>query len=301
MAIFFATVLGFLVGVGRLSSNLLVRWLCTAYVELFRNIPLLLQIFFWYFAILSPLPNPKQSITFLAETSFLNNRGLYMPQPLFEDGFGFVFAAIIIVSVGAFFLQAWAKKRQEQTGQQFPVFSTFLAAFIFIPLVIFFIVGSPLSWELPIHKGFNIVKGTGMWLPPEFVALLLALSIYTASFIAEVVRAGILSVSHGQTEAASAVGLKQGLVLRLVLIPQSLRVIIPPLTNQYLNLTKNSSLAIAIAYPEIVSVFTGTSLNQTGQEIEIIFMTMMFYLSVCLLIALFMNWYNKRTALIKER
>ncbi|WOV91053.1 MAG: amino acid ABC transporter permease [Candidatus Zeuxoniibacter abyssi] len=301
LAIFFATVLGFLVGVGRLSSNLLVRWLCTAYVELFRNIPLLLQIFFWYFAILSPLPNPKQSITFLAETSFLNNRGLYMPQPLFEDGFGFVFAAIIIVSVGAFFLQAWAKKRQEQTGEQFPVFSTFLAAFIFIPLVIFFIVGSPLSWELPIHKGFNIVKGTGMWLPPEFVALLLALSIYTASFIAEVVRAGILSVSHGQTEAASAVGLKQGLVLRLVLIPQSLRVIIPPLTNQYLNLTKNSSLAIAIAYPEIVSVFTGTSLNQTGQEIEIIFMTMMFYLSVCLLIALFMNWYNKRTALIKER
>ncbi len=301
LGIFFATILGFFVGVGRLSANFLVRWLCTSYVELFRNIPLLLQIFFWYFAVLSQLPGPKQSITFFYETGYLSKRGLYMPQPLFEDGFGFVWITLIAVIVGAFCLNTWAKKRQEQTGLQFPVFLTSLTALIFVPLVVFFIVGAPLSWELPVLKGFNIIKGTGMWLPPEFIALLLALSVYTASFIAEVVRAGILSVSHGQTEAASAAGLKQSLVLRLVLIPQAMRVIIPPLTNQYLNLTKNSSLAVAIAYPEIVSVFTGTSLNQTGQEIEIIFMTMMFYLSVCLLIALIMNWYNKKTSLVKER
>ncbi|HEB69240.1 MAG TPA: amino acid ABC transporter permease [Desulfobulbus sp.] len=297
LGIICATILGFIVGVARLSSNWLVSKIAAIYIETFRNLPLLLQIFFWYFAVLRALPSPRQSLH-LGERFFLNIRGIYLPRPIFEDGFGWVTATCIVVILGIILLKLWANKRQEETGQQFPVLLTSIGLLLTLPTLVYFAVGAPLEWELPVLKGFNF-RG-GITVIPELAALLVALTIYTASLIAEIVRSGILSVSHGQTEAAHALGLRPGKTLRLVIIPQAMRVIIPQMTSQYLNLVKNSSLATAIGYPDLVAVFAGTTLNQSGQAIEIIAMTMAVYLSISLTISYFMNWYNARSQL-KER
>lgn len=297
LGIAFATLLGFLVGIGRLSTNWLISRLAAIYIETFRNIPLLLQIFFWYFAVLGVMPHPRQSISW-GEAIFLNVRGLYIPDPQFSDGIGLVIGSIVLTLIGIWFLKRWAHKRQDDTGQQFPVLYTAIAMLIVIPGLTYLISGTTMTWEYPALKGFNF-KG-GITILPEFTALLLALTIYTAAFIAEIVRAGIQSVPKGQLEASRALGLKNSQMLRLVVIPQAMRVIIPPLTSQYLNLMKNSSLATAIGYPDLVSIFAGTTLNQSGQAIEIIFMVMAVYLTISLAISLVMNIYNKRMALVER-
>lgn len=296
MGIVAATILGFLIGVARLSDNWLISKISAVYIEIFRNIPLLLQIFFWYFAVLRTLPHPRQSIEFFS--SFLNNRGLIVPAPVAEDGFGIVIFGFFAALVGCWFMSRWAKKRQEDTGQQFPIFWSSVGLILGVPLLLFLVSGMPMVLEHPELKGFNF-RG-GITVIPELIALWLALSIYTAAFIAETVRAGILAVSHGQTEAASALGLPKAKTLRFIVIPQALRVIIPPLTSQYLNLTKNSSLATAIGYPDLVNVFAGTTLNQTGQAIEVIAMTMAVYLTLSLVTSMFMNWYNARIQLTER-
>ncbi len=297
LGIFLATILGFIMGVARLSRNWVVAKVATFYIEIFRNIPLLLQIFFWYFAVLGALPSVRQSMSLGAGVEF-NNRGLYLPAPVPENGFaivGWLFLAGIIASI---LLARWANKRQESTGQQFPVFFSSLGMIFGLPLLVFFVMGSPLSWDYPMLKGFNFQGGISII--PELLALLLALTIYTGTFIAETVRAGINAVSHGQTEAAMALGLNRSKTMRLIIIPQAMRVIIPPLTSQYLNLAKNSSLATAVGYPDIVAVFMGTTLNQTGQAVEITMMTMGVYLTISLVISMFMNWFNKRMALVER-
>ena len=290
IGILFATIIGFAFGIMRLSSNWLVAKIAESYIEIIRNIPLLLQIFFWYFAVLRALPKPKQSIEFM-DSIFLNNRGLFVPDPNVGEGSSILFYLFwlsVIISIGIF---VWAKKRQNKTGKTFPAFFTSMALILGTFTVTLAALGFPISFEYPELKGFNF-KG-GMKLIPELVALTFALAMYTAAFIAEVVRAGIQSVSKGQTEAARSVGLKEGLVLRLIIIPQALRVIVPPLTNQYLNLTKNSSLAAAIAYPDLVLVFAGTALMQTGQAIEIIGMVMGVYLFLSLFTSIIMNLFNR--------
>jgi len=297
VGIIFATLLGFVMGVARLSKNWLIAKVATVYVETLRNIPLLLQIFFWYFAVLQPLPGPRQSLD-LAETFFINNRGLYVPAPVAGEGFSAVWIALLIAIVATVAISRWARKRQEATGEQFPAFWTGVGLIVGLPVIVFIVLGAPLTWDLPALKGFNF-KG-GVQVIPEFIALLLALSTYTAAFIAEIVRAGILAVPHGQTEAAESLGLRRSVTLRQIIIPQAMRVIIPPLTSQYLNLAKNSSLATAIGYPDIVSVFMGTTLNQTGQAVEIVAMTMAVYLTISLTLSFVMNWYNKAMSL-KER
>jgi general L-amino acid transport system permease protein len=297
LGIILATILGFIIGVARLSNNWLIAKIATVYIETFRNIPLLLQILFWYFAMLPLLPHPRQSVNF-GEAFFLNSRGLYLPAPLFESAFLWVLAALFVAIIAVVILVRWAHRRQAATGQPFHTFWVSLAILVALPAAAFVITGMPLDWDLPELKGFNF-RG-GMTIIPELAALLLALSIYTAAFIAEIVRSGIQAVSHGQTEAANALGLRPGKTLQLVIIPQAMRVIIPQLTSQYLNLTKNSSLAAAVGYPDLVAVFAGTTLNQTGQAVEIIFMTMMVYLTISLLISLFMNWYNKKMALVER-
>lgn len=281
----------------RLSSNWIISRLATLYIEVFRNLPLLLQILFWYFAILPLFPHPRQSIEFF-NSIFLNTRGLYLPAPVPEPGFGWVLVALAVAAVVSILIKRWASRRQEKTGMPFPVFWTSLGLFVFLPWLAYGIAGFPLSWEFPELKGFNFRGGISVI--PELFALALALSIYTAAYIAEIVRSGIQSVSHGQTEAAYALGLKRGQTLRLVIIPQAMRVIIPQLTSQYLNLTKNSSLAPAIGYPDLVAVFAGTTLNQTGQAVEIIGITMGVYLTISLSISAFMNWYNRRMALVER-
>ena len=290
IGILFATIIGFAVGIMRLSSNWLIAKIAESYIEIIRNIPLLLQIFFWYFAVLRALPKPKQSFEFM-DSIFLNNRGLFVPDPNVGEGSSILFNLLwlsIIISIGIF---VWAKNRQNKTGKTFPAFFTSMALIVGTFTVTLAALGFPISFEYPELKGFNY-KG-GMKLIPELVALTFALAMYTAAFIAEVVRAGIQSVSKGQTEAAKSVGLKEGLVLRLIIIPQALRVIVPPLTNQYLNLTKNSSLAAAIAYPDLVLVFAGTALMQTGQAIEIIGMVMGVYLFLSLFTSVVMNLFNR--------
>ena len=292
-----ATFIGFMMGIARLSPNWLVARLATVYIETMRNIPLLLQIFFWYFAMLRPLPSPRQSLNFF-DSFFLNNRGLSYPKGIPESGFAisaYVFFAGIIATIA---LARWAHKRQDETGEQFPVFFSALGLIIALPLIVFAVTGAPLSFEYPELKGFNYTGGLN--LSPEFGALLVALVMYTAAFIAEIVRAGIMGVPHGQTEAALSVGLKPGIVLRMVVIPQAMRIIMPPLTSQYLNLTKNSSLAAAIAYPDLVLVFAGTTLMQTGQAVEIIIMVMGCYLFFSLSISTVMNWYNRRIMLVER-
>lgn len=297
LGIIFATILGFIVGVARLSNNWLIRKIATVYIETFRNIPLLLQIIFWYFVVLRAMPSARNSMS-LFDSIFLNVRGLYLPAPVPTDGFTYTLIAFFLGVVAAFIVKRWARKRQDATGQPFPVFWTSLALIILVPLAVFFLTGKPLNWDIPKLQGFNFQGGISVI--PELFALLLALSIYTASFIAEIVRSGIESVNHGQTEAALSLGLSPRQNLRLIVIPQAMRVIIPPLTSQYLNLAKNSSLAMAIGYPDLVAVFMGTTLNQTGQAVEIVAMTMAFYLTLSLLISLFMNWYNAHMALVER-
>jgi general L-amino acid transport system permease protein len=292
-----ATVLGFAIGIARLSSNWLIAKLAAAYVEVVRNLPLLLQLFFWYFAVLKTLPGPRQSHA-LPGGAYLNVRGLYLPAPVPEPGFGIVMAALGVGMLIAALLWTGARRRQRETGQRSRLLIPILLAVIGLPLAAFLATGAPLGFEYPELKGFNFQGGVAIL--PELMALVLGLSLYTASFIAEIVRAGILGVPKGQTEAAQAIGLTRGQTLRLVVIPQAARIIIPPLTSQYLNLTKNSSLAVAIGYPDFVSVFTGTVLNQTGQAVEVILMTMGVYLSLSLLTALFMNWFNRRMALVER-
>lgn len=297
LGIILATAIGFSVGIARLSNNWLVSRFAAIYIEIFRNIPLLLQIFFWYFAVLQALPSARQSMS-LGEAIFLNVRGLYFPAPVFEQGSAFVVAAFIAGIIATLFISIWAKNKQKLTGQQTPLLRIAFGLCIVVPMVIFFVMGQPITAEYPELKGFNF-RG-GISIIPELAALMLALSIYTASFIAEIVRSGINAVSHGQTEAAMSLGLPRSRTLKLVVIPQALRIIIPPLTSQYLNLTKNSSLAMAIGYPDLVSVFAGTTLNQTGQAIEIIAMTMGVYLTLSILTSALMNIYNRKVALVER-
>ena len=297
LGIVLATVLGFLVGIGRLAENALIRGLSALYVEVFRNIPPLLQIFFWYFAVLRTMPAPRQSHEFLG-AFFLNIRGLYVPRPIPAEGFVPILFALAIALCAAFALKRWARRRQEQTGEFFPTGRVALLLLIGLPFAARLIFGAPFTWELPQLQGFNFRGG---WvLLPELVALTVALSLYTAAFIAETVRSGIQSVPRGQIEAAIALGLTPRQRLRLIVLPQAMRVIIPPLTSQYLNLTKNSSLGAAIGYPDLVGLFAGTVLNQTGQAIETIAMTMAVYLLISLTISLVMNWYNRRMALVER-
>ena len=291
-----ATIVGFLVGIGRLSHNWLIRKLCTVYVEIFRNIPPLLVIFFWYFGVLSVLPQPRESVN-LPFSSFLNNRGIFLPKPIWAEGAWLIAAGLVLALVFAFFVRRWAAARQAATGQQFPVGWTTLGLVVGLPLLAFIVTGFPLSFEYPELGTFNL-RG-GVQIKPEFLALYLALSFYTATFIGEIVRAGILGVSKGQTEASYALGLRPGPTTRLVIVPQAMRIIIPPLTSQYLNLTKNSSLAIAIGYPDLVAI-GGTVLNQTGQAIEIVAVWMVVYLGLSLGTSLFMNWFNAKMALVER-
>ncbi|HCE4713686.1 TPA: amino acid ABC transporter permease [Vibrio parahaemolyticus] len=297
LGIILATAIGFTMGVARLSTNWLVSRLAAVYIETFRNIPLLLQIFFWYFAVLQALPSARQSLS-LGEAIFLNVRGLYFPAPVFNEGSGVVIAAFVIGLIATISISIWARNKQRLTGQQTPMGRIGLGLLVGLPLLVYFVSGMPISLEYPELKGFNF-KG-GISIIPELAVLLLALSVYTAAFIAEIVRSGINAVSHGQTEAAMSLGLPRAKTLKLVVIPQALRIIIPPLTSQYLNLTKNSSLAMAIGYPDLVSVFAGTTLNQTGQAIEIIAMTMGVYLTLSLLTSALMNLYNRKVALVER-
>ena len=297
IGIVLATIIGVVIGVARLSSNWLVSKMATIYIEIIRNIPLLLQILFWYFAVLQTLPSPRKSLSW-GTGVFVNNRGLYFPSPVFETGSGVVGAVLLFSLVFSFVLYRWAKRRQELTGQTFPLLPVVLGTIVSATVISSLLMGNPISWDLPVLRGFNF-RGGGVMIP-EFVSLLLALSIYTGAFIAENVRSGIQAVSHGQTEAALSLGLSQSQNVNLIVLPQALRVIIPPLTNQYLNLTKNSSLATAIGYPDLVSVFAGTALNQVGQAVEMIGMTMAIYLFISLTISLFMNWYNRKIALVER-
>lgn len=297
LGIIVATFLGFFVGIARLSSNWLVSRIAAVYIEVFRNVPLLLQIFFWYFAVLQALPSPRQSLS-LGESIFLNVRGLYLPSPVFEEGSGIIFVALIAAVIASVVISIWASNKQKLTGQQTPVALISVGLIVGLPFIAYLLAGMPISTDYPELKGFNFRGGISIL--PELAALLIALSVYTASFIAEIVRSGINAVSHGQTEAAMALGLPRAKTLKLVVIPQALRIIIPPLTSQYLNLTKNSSLAMAIGYPDLVSVFAGTTLNQTGQAIEIIAMTMGVYLTLSLVTSALMNIYNRKVALVER-
>ena len=291
IGIVLATILGFFVGLARLSPNWLVARLAGGYVELIRNLPLLFQLLFWYLAVLGTLPGPRQSISLFGEI-FLNNRGIIVPAPVAGEGTGAVIAVFALSVIATVALRVWAKRRQMRTGRQFPLFWAGLALVVGPPFAALVAMGFPIGFESPELRGFNFVGGVRLL--PEFIALLVALTTYTAAFIAEVVRAGVLAVPRGQTEAAFALGLRRGLALRLIVVPQALRVIVPPLTNQYLNLTKNSSLAVAVGYPDLFAVFAGTALHQTGQAIEIIAITMAVYLAISLITSALMNWYNAR-------
>ncbi|MGE6783152.1 amino acid ABC transporter permease [Ensifer adhaerens] len=294
--IFTATIIGFAVGIGRLSHNWLIAKLSLAYVEIFRNIPPLLVIFFWYSGVLAVLPQPRESAA-LPFNMFLNNRGLAFPKPIFGDGSLYTVLAFVFAIVASFLLARYARKKQEATGQRFPVLWSSVGLIIGLPLLVFLATGSPITFDVPVAGKFNLTGGSVIG--PEFLSLFLALSFYTAAFIAEIVRAGIRGVSKGQTEAAHALGVRPGLTTRLVVVPQALRIIIPPLTSQYLNLTKNSSLAVAIGYADLVAV-GGTILNQTGQSIEIVTIWIIVYLSLSLTTSLFMNWFNARMALVER-
>jgi general L-amino acid transport system permease protein len=291
IGIFFATVIGFLVALGRLSPNWLLSRISGGYVELVRNLPVLFQILFWYLAVLAALPNPRQSIS-LFGSFFLSNRGFVIPKPIGNPGFEPFVLAIVIAIVGSLLLQRYARKQLFDHGQMIRIWPYVLGMLVGLPLLSSLAFGAPVKFEIPELKGFNFSGGSRVI--PEFVALTLALSTYTAAFIAEIVRAGIQSVHKGQMEAGASLGLARGSTLRLIVVPQALRVILPPLTNQYLNLTKNSSLAVAIGYPDLVSVFAGTTLSQTGQAIEIIGITMGVYLLTSLVTSALMSFYGWR-------
>ena len=297
IGIVLATILGFTLGIARLSSNFIISRLATVYVETIRNIPLLLQLFFWYFAVLKAMPAVRESIALPFDT-FINQRGLFVPRPIADEQFGFVWIGVALAIAAVVVMRGWAKRRLEQTGKRFPVFIAAIALFVIITGLTWLVSGASVVFEPPVLQRFNFQGG--LQLPPEFVALLFGLTIYTAAFIAETVRGGIQAVSKGQTEAAQSLGLREGDRLRLVIIPQAMRVIVPPLTSQYLNLTKNSSLGAAIGYPELVNVFAGTSLNQTGRAIECIALTMLVYLTFSLLTSVIMNWYNARVKLVER-
>ena len=301
IGIILSTLLGIVIGVARLSPNYLIKKTAAFYVEFFRNIPLLLQIFFWYFAALRALPMPEDA-NLLLGSSFMTIKGLYTPAPVWEN-FDIFFNTLILAIILIFFVNRYAKKKQEKDGKQLPMFLISLSIFVGFPLLTFLAGGFDLSFSFPELKQLAKTSYTfegGMGIPPELIALTLALTLYTATFIAENVRAGIQGIGKGQKEAAASIGLTPGQVLKLVIMPQALRIIIPPTTNQYLNLTKNSSLAAAIAYPDLVLVFAGTAMMQTGRAIEIVAITMATYLSISLAISVLMNWYNKRIA-IKEK
>ena len=291
IGIFFATIIGFVVGLGRMSPNWLLARVAGGYVELIRNLPLLFQILFWYLAVLAALPNPRQSIS-LWGSFFLSNRGFGVPKPIGAAGFEAFVIAIVLAIVGAVALRFYARRQLFQNGRLIRIWPYALSLLIGLPLLTVLLFGRPVTFEYPELKGFNFSGGSRVI--PEFVALTLALSLYTAAFIAEIVRAGVQSVHKGQMEAGASLGLSRGDTLRLIVVPQALRVILPPLTNQYLNLTKNSSLAVAIGYPELFSVFAGTTLSQTGQAIEVIAITMGVYLVISLVTSAIMSFYGRR-------
>ncbi len=290
------TLLGTFLGICTLSSNWLVSKLATAYVELFQNVPVLLQLFFFYALFYEAFPGPRQALHPIPGV-FFSNRGMDFAIPAAHYAWSYMAYAVIAASCIAFAISRWARKRQEQTGQQFPSFWVGLGIIFGLPLITWLICGAPLELNVPELKGFNFSGGHNI--SPEFSALLIGLVLYTASFVAQIVRAGIQSISHGQTEAAMSIGLKQKHVLSLVIFPQALRVIVPPLTSQLLNLTKNSSLAVAIGYPDFVQV-AGTTINQTGQAVEGVALMMMVYLTLSLLTSAFMNWYNKKIAIVER-
>ena len=301
LGIIFCTILGVIIGVARLSSNYLIRNSAAWYVELFRNIPLLLQIFFWYYAALRALPLPEGAEPWFGVT-YMTIKGYYIPAMIWQNLNIFMYCLIAAV-VSIVFISAYAKKLQEKEGKQLPLLYISLAILIILPSLSFLVGGVTLNFEIPVLKQLattSYIYEGGVRLPPELIALVLALSLYTSTFVAECVRAGIQGISKGQKEAAASVGLTPNQILKLIIMPQALRIIIPPTTNQYLNLTKNSSLAAAIAYPDLVLVFAGTALMQTGKAIEIVGITMLTYLSISLAIAALMNWYNKKIE-IKEK
>jgi general L-amino acid transport system permease protein len=297
LGIILSTILGTLIGIGRLSPNWLLGRICAWYVEAFRNVPLLLWLFLFYKLISEAFPGPRQAISLLWQSVFLSNRGLYFPVPMANPIHAWMGVALLVGIAGAVVLHRWAKKRQEATGQPFPSISAGFGVAIGLPLVVWLAAGAPSAMSWPALKGFNFEGGTVI--QPEFTALLVGLVLYTSAFIAEIVRSGILALHKGQSEAAAAIGLSRAQSMRLVLLPQALRVIVPPMTSQYLNITKNSSLAIAIGYPDLVASINVT-INQTGQAIENILLIMAAYLSVSLSISAFMNWYNKRIALTER-
>lgn len=297
IGIILSTIVGFLMGIAHFSHNWLIRKLAVAYIETFRNIPLLLQIFFWYFAVLAALPSARQSMS-VGEMIFLNVRGLYFPGLIAESGAGIVYGAIAAAIAGIFILIRWAKNRQNETGQQFPVLSTSIGILLGLPLLALFISGFPFIWDFPALKGFNF-RG-GITVIPELMALALALTIYTGAFIAEAVRAGIQAVPQGQREAARSLGLKESKIMKLIIVPQAMRVITPLLNSEYQSLVKNSTLATAIGYPDLFTVFVGTTLNQTGQAIEIVFMTMAVYFVINMSISFVMNRFNASVELAER-
>jgi general L-amino acid transport system permease protein len=291
-----ATTVGLVIGVARLSNNWLVAKLAATYIEVLRNTPLLLQLVFWYSAVVAFLPAVRESLS-LFDVAFLNKKGLFTPRPIFESGAIWVVVALVVALAGAFALRRWAHQRQEATGQRFPVFIVSAAAIVLLPTLVSLVLGNPVTWEVPEKGGFNFSGGLAF--QPEIVALIIGLSLNTSAFIAEIVRGGIMAVSHGQTEAALALGLRPSWNLRLVIIPQALRIIIPPMVSQYLNVVKNSTLAGFIGYPDLFSVI-GTSQNQTGRAVECVTILMLFYLVVSLVISTVLNWYNKRVALVER-
>jgi general L-amino acid transport system permease protein len=297
IGVVFATVLGFIVGIALLSRNWLVAHLARGYVELFRNIPLLLQILFWYNAVLKSLPQLRGSVA-LPGGAMLNNRGLFLPQPEFAASFRYVVIALVLGTAAAVIFAALARRRRDRTGKQTPILWPALGLILGPPVILTLLTDFPIRFSYPEVGRFNVMGGVEIL--PEFVALLFALTVYTAAFIAEVVRAGVLAVPHGQTEAAQALGLPAGRTLRLVVVPQAMRVIVPPLTSQYLNLIKNSSLAVAIGYPDLFQVFTGSVLNITGQAVEVVAITMAVYLTISLAISLLMNLYGYRLTVVER-
>ncbi|SDP33734.1 amino acid ABC transporter membrane protein 1, PAAT family [Desulforhopalus singaporensis] len=294
LGIIFATILGFFLGVIRLSPNWLVSKMAEAYTEIVRNVPLLLQILFWYLAILAPLPGPRQALNF-NNWIYLCNRGMQIPRPVTEAGFGGVPIAFAIAVIFSIILVRWARLRQQKTGIRFPAYPVSFGVVVMLPLVVLLAAGVPVHWDVPALHGFNF-RG-GITILPELIALWLSLTLYSATFIGEYVRSGIMAVDKGQREATFALGYSPWLTYRLVIIPQAMRVVTPPLISQYLTLIKNSSLAVVIGYPDLVHVFAGTALNQSGQAVEIITITMAVYLTLSITISLFMNWYNKKFAL----